>query len=209
MTHLTVAVVIPTIPGREVMLRRALRSVEDQLYRPDQIVIEPDPDRTGAWATRNRALERVTSDVIAWLDDDDWLKPRHLSVCLRVLQHRPSVGLVYSVPDLRGSRDPTATSYRGQWVLPWGIQFGPEQEYHLRTSGSFIPITHLVRTVYVREIGGFRKGYTLPDGRYRGEDEDYLIRLLDCGCRFEHINVQTWNWTAHPETSTAGKGKDH
>lgn len=206
MTRLTVAVCIPTIPGREELLQRALTSVKAQRRKPDQLLIERDSERTGAWATRNRLLARVDADVIAWLDDDDTLRPHHLMACMRVLEQsawRPD--LVYPVPRMVGGKDPTAVTYQGQFpVSPWGLRWSPEFAAHLRHVGSFIPMTHLVRTEYVRRIEGFRPGYTVDGGRYRGEDEDYLIRLLDAGAIFEHLDAVTWNWHVH-HAHTAGR----
>ncbi len=200
------AVVIPTIPGRESLLKGALSSVHAQQYKPDQVVVERDSQRTGAAQARNRALERVTTDVVAWLDDDDELQPHHIGACMRVLRRDPSVDLVYPAPIMVGGADPTATTVGGQWRLPWGVRFSSEQEMHLRRHGSFIPMTHLVRTEKVRQIGGFREGYWVDGGaRYRGEDEDYLIRLLDAGATFEHLNRRTWMWYVNPK-STAGRG---
>lgn len=209
MPRLSVAVVIPTIPGREAMLERALASVRAQRRRPDQVVVERDSLRTGADQARNRALERVTADVIAWLDDDDELKPNHLMTCMRVLeQSRERPDLVYPAPVVRGGEDPTAVSVQGQWRLPWGVRFGPEQEAHLRRFGSFIPMTHVVRTGIVRTVGGFLPGreVTTEGGgrRYRGEDEDYLVRLLDAGATFEHLDARTWYWNVHGG-NTAGR----
>lgn len=206
--RLTVAVVIPTIPGREEALQRALASVHVQTRKVDQIVVERDSLRTGAAQSRNRAMQRVTADVVAFLDDDDEFLPHHIASCIRVLEADPSVDLVYPVPRMADNgRDPTAVTHQGRLVLPWGIRFGAEQEAHLRRQGSFIPMTHLVRTEIVLRVNGFPDGFTLPDGRYRGEDEAYLIRLLDAGAKFEHLDRKTWIWHAHPRTSTAGKGQ--
>lgn len=209
-TRLTVAVVIPTIPGREAMLEQALASVRAQTRRPDQVIVERDSLRTGADQARNRALERVTADVVAWLDDDDQFLSGHIKACMRVLENSPDrPDLVYPVPAIIGGHDPTAVSVQGQWVKPWGVRFGPEQEAHLRRFGSFIPMTHLVRTELVRRIGGFRPGQDVTtEGvgrRYRGEDEDYLVRLLDAGARFEHLHAKTWTWNVH-SGNTGGRG---
>jgi glycosyltransferase involved in cell wall biosynthesis len=220
-TRLTVAVVIPTIPGREMLLEQARQSALRQERKPDQIVVERDSERTGAWAARNRGLARVHTDVVAWLDDDDALQPNHLKACMRVLENsafRPD--LVYPAPVMIGGADPTAVTHQSVFpVSPWGLRFTQEHAEHIRQVGSFIPMTHLVRTEAVRAIGGFRPGYTLPSGRYRGEDEDYLIRLLDRaedqGRRvqdvFEHARrsngrpLRTWYWNVHRE-HTAGRG---
>jgi glycosyltransferase involved in cell wall biosynthesis len=209
MSRLTVAVVIPTIPGREALLERARLSVHAQTRLPDQLVVERDSERTGAWAARNLALARVTTDVIAWLDDDDTLQPHHLRACMRVLEQSPfKPGLVYPRPRMIGGTDPTALTHQGRFpVSPWGLRWSPEHEAHLRAHGSFIPMTHLVMTKHVRAIDGFRPGYAVDGGRYRGEDEDYLIRLLDLGVGFEHLDAKTWNWNANPNRhSTAGRG---
>lgn len=207
MARLSVAVCIPTIPGREEYLARAVASVHAQVRKPDQLVIERDSERTGAWATRNRALARVTSDVIAWLDDDDEMKVNHLRACMRVLEQSPfKPDLVYPRPVVIGMQDPTAVTHQGVFpTSPWGLRFTREHAEHIRHVGSFIPMTHLVRTDHVRAVGGFRPGYALDGGRYRGEDEDYLIRLLDAGTVFEHLDAKTWYWRYNPR-STAGRG---
>lgn len=221
MPRLTVAVCIPTIPGREALLERACASARNQTRKPDQIVVERDSERTGAWAARNRALARVRTDVIAWLDDDDAFQPNHLQVCMRVMEHSPfRPDLVYPAPVMVGGKDPTAVTHQGVFPTPpWGLRFTREHAEHIRQIGSFIPMTHLVRTEAVREAGGFRHGYLVGQGRYRGEDEDYLIRLLDRGEDqgrrvqeiFEHVQrsdgrpVRTWYWHVH-SGHTAGRG---
>lgn len=205
--RLTVSVCIPTIPGRERELRRAVASVHKQTRKPDRILVERDDERRGAAAARNRLLERVDTDVIAWLDDDDWLGENHLRTCLRVLEAQPAVGLVYPRPRMVGGLDPTATRYQGRFpVSPWGLRWQPELEQHLRTQGSFIPMTHVVRADAVRAAGGFPEGRTLEDGRYQGEDERYLIAMLDHGTVFEHLDVPTWYWNAW-NGRTAGIGQ--
>jgi len=206
-SRLTVAVCIPSIPGRETDLMRAELSVMEQTRQPDQLLVELDTERTGAAATRNRLLDRVETDVIAWLDDDDFFEKEHLRICMRVMEQSPfRPVLVYPAPHMVNGRDPTAVSYQGKFpVSPWGLRFDSEMASHIKYAGSFIPMTHLVRTAAVRAAGGFPEGRTLPDGRYQGEDERYLIGLLDKGYGFEHINRRTWFWNVNPR-STAGKG---
>jgi len=201
--RLSVAVVVATIPGREELLEEALASIAAQHRQPEQVVVEYDPNRTGAAATRNRALAQVDTDLVAWLDDDDLLLRNHIGALARVLEHEPDVGLVYPAPRATGP-EPTAVTVNGVWRKPWGVEFGPEQAMHLRERGSFIPITHMVRTAAVRAVGGFPEGVTLPDGRYRGEDEALLIALLESGIWFRHLNVTTWVWRVW-DGHTAGK----
>lgn len=196
---LSVALVIPTIPGREGMLQRATISAAGQTRAPDQIIVQMDTVHAGAAVTRNRALEAVDCDLTAWLDDDDELLPNHIERLARVLERAATIDLVYPIPQVVGGRDPTAVAVNGNWVKPWGVAFGPEQADHLRDQGSFIPITHMVRTELVRRIGGFP-----PPGTTRWiEDWGYLVNLLDAGAVFYHLPVVTWRWQIH-ESMTGG-----
>ena len=204
--RLTVTVCIPTIPGRERFLLRAKQSVAAQTRPPDHVLVGLDRDRRGAAATRNTLLKQVVTDAVAWLDDDDWLAPGHLRACMRVLENSPEVGLVYPAPVMEGGQDPTAVTYQGVFpTSPWGLRWQPELAQHIRDHGSFIPITHVVRTGAVRRAGGFPEGVVLSSGRYRGEDEGYLLALLDAGAVFEHLDRRTWHWYVNPR-STAGRG---
>lgn len=197
------------------MLERARVSALRQSHKVDQLIVERDSERTGAWAARNRALARVTTDVVAWLDDDDWWGPHHIEACMRVLEQSPFCpDLVYPTPIMVGGTDPTAVTHQGVFpTKPWGLRFTQEMAEHIRQIGSFIPMTHLVRTDVVRAIEGFQQGYMIAN-RYRGEDEDYLVRLLDHGERqgrrvqeiFEHVDRKTWYWNAGRRGSTAGRG---
>jgi len=201
---LTVTVVVPTITGREKLLKRALRSVERQRRQPDALLVEHDVDRVGVAHMRNRALSKVDTDAVAWLDDDDELLPNHLKALMSILERRVSVDLVYPVPRMIGGDDPTATSLHGRWVRPWGIPFGDEQARHLRRYGNFIPMTHVVKTDVVRKAGGFPIPGTPEWPRHNVEDWGYLIRLLDAGCRIHHLDITTWLWHVH-DSHTGGE----
>lgn len=197
-----VTVCIATIPGRDRLLKRALMSIDRQHQGADAVIVEHDPNRTGAAATRNRMLARVETEWIAWLDDDDQLLPNHLDVLMAATE---DADLVYPIPRMATGTDPTAVVVNGQWVKPWGVPFTDECAFHIKARGSFIPVTHLVRTDLVREVGGFPDGRTLPGGRYQGEDERYLIELLEAGARFKHVSEETWLWFGSHGGNTAGK----
>lgn len=211
-----VTVCIPTVEGRERELERAVRSAQDQTWSAARILIQRDLDREGAAAARNQLIARTDTEWIAWLDDDDWLMPGHLAALGRAVQADPSLDLVYPTPQMEPRKRiggfeqvpvcPAATTYQGVFPRePWGLRWCQEFESHIRRRGSFIPITHLVRTEKAVEAGGFPPGRALPDGRYQGEDERYLIALLDRGAVFHHVPRTTWHWYANPR-STAGKG---
>lgn len=71
----SISVVIPTTDagahrfgGGKPNLKRAIKSCGDL-----PTIVEQDPNRTGAGPTRNRAIERVDTDWVGFLDDDDYL----------------------------------------------------------------------------------------------------------------------------------------
>lgn len=225
-----VTIVIPTIPGREHLLARAEKSARAQDYPSASLVVMVENDffRTGAAATRNRALNKVQTPWIAWLDDDDELMPGHVRTLINAAYRRDDVphaeshgswgtlltdvdtraaDLVYPIPEMepRHARDPTAVMHNGVMQKPWGLPFTPASAEHIRKRGSFIPMTHLVWADTAYEIGGFPDGVTLSNGRYSGEDEQYLIRMLKAGAVFKHEPSVTWIWHVHSE-HTAGKG---
>lgn len=182
-----VTVCIPTIPGREDFLANATRSARAQTVEPADVLVECDTEHAGAAPTRNKLIERVKTDWIAWLDDDDELLPNHLEVLTREAS-RGNADLVYSYMITSGGRDPLAVTVNMNWVSPFGVKFGQEQERHLRTFGNFIPITYLVRTDFCKKVGGFPP----PESHKRPEDHLFLIKLLDAGARFVHVPRRTW-----------------
>jgi glycosyltransferase involved in cell wall biosynthesis len=206
-----VTVVIPTIPGREDLLARAVRSVDSQRpHRPGDIIIEVDTARTGAAATRNRAVDRVTTDWIAWLDDDDELLPNHLRVLCGGAS-RTGADMIYSYAEFIGGRDPLGCWHRGTLVPePINVPFDDEARAAIRRDGNHIPITYLVRTELVRQVGGFPEGGSDPTVtvKHSGDCEDYLLilRMLDAGARFHHVTgVRTWRYHIH-DANTGGRG---
>lgn len=193
-----VTVLIPTIPGREALLQRALYSVSQQKIQPAAVVVEVDTGRTGAAATRNRALERVDTEWVAFLDDDDEMLPTHVKLCLVAANHTQA-DLVYTYPEFVGGHDPLATvDELGRFTPhPVNVPFGPLQEAWLRTQGNFIPVTNLVRTNAVKAVGGFPEPYSMDVAGASNDCEDalLLVKLLDAGARFYHYcGVRTWRY---------------
>jgi glycosyltransferase involved in cell wall biosynthesis len=203
-----VTVIIPTIPGREDLLQRAVASVQAQQVKPAAIVIELDVNRTGAAATRNRAIETVETDWIAVLDDDDEFLPNHLKVLLRGA-NVSGADLVFSYAEFVGGRDPLACLDDNGNLQPSPIwtPFGTWQEYSLRHLGNFIPCTVLMRTALVRQVGGYPEAYQF-DATVSRDCEDYglLLRLLDAGAKFHHVvGVRTWRYHYH-QGNLGGRG---
>lgn len=190
MSH-DISVVIPTIPPRAAMLRRALRSVTQQTLPAAAIVIEVDNDRTGAAQTRHRGLCKVDTEWTAFLDDDDVLDSDHLAV-LRACADEHGADYVWSQFRI---------GYTDGSTAPGPKPLGP---------GSFsqwddakpaqTTITTLVRTELAVKVGGFAAfqddGRTINGERF-GEDFDFTLRMRAAGAVFRHAPVVTWTWNHH------------
>ncbi len=200
----SVTVVIPTIPGREERLKEALESVYAQTLSPNDVVVYNDVQRRGAWYARNSALLSVKTSFVAYLDDDDKFLPDHLETLIGTAKLRTDADMVYSYMEIMGySRDPLACPVNGKLVLPLGVPFGKEQEFHLRFVGNFIPVTYLVKTNYCRLVGGMPEPYSAEWPRCC-EDWGFLIRLLDAGAKFVHIPRRTWIYNVHSDNTGGG-----
>jgi hypothetical protein len=175
-----ITVVIPTIPPRKALLERAVRSVEAQIRRPDGIVILGDATHEGACATRNRALAKVETEWAAFLDDDDEFLPIHLRTC-ETWARRTGADLVY----------------------PWFVQ--PEKNWdglgafgkpfetlaHELPHRNWIPVTVLVKTELLRDVGGFQPP---APGVQDCEDWGAWKALHAAGATFSHLPRRTWVW---------------
>lgn len=206
-----VTVVVPTIIGREDMVARALQSISAQQVKPGAVVVRCDIDRRGAAWCRNAAIELVKTDWIAFLDDDDELLPNHIKVLVRGA-NSSNADMVFSYARFEGGRDPLACIYGGVRLIPEPINvpWDSRAELSLRRYGNFIPVTYMVKTDIVRQVGGFPEPYSMPEVTTSGECEDYLLllKLLDAGAKFHHVcGVRTWIYRFH-DLNTGGRGAD-
>lgn len=175
-----ITVVIPTIPPRGDLLERALRSVHGQTRPADGIVIVGDPDRTGAMATRNRGLSRVTTEWTAFLDDDDEFFPMHLWA-LGYYAKITGADMVY----------PWFVQPEKNWdgLGAFGIPF--HEIAHELEHRNWIPVTVLVKTRLLRDVGGFQPPAPgVPDC----EDWGAWKALHAAGATIVHLPRRTWVW---------------
>lgn len=181
---LGITVVIPSLARRAGKLRRALESVTAQYLQPAEVIVKVDHDRDGAPITRQRGLDEVRTEWVAFLDDDDEFKPEHLDA-LHVAALETGADFVFSWYDVIGGTDPRADEFG----LPWDPA-SPRQT----------TITTLVRADLARDVGGFvTEGDDLhhPDRRYAGEDWTFTNRINDAGGLIYHLPRKTWRWHHH------------
>ena len=180
-----VTVIIPTVAPRAAMLQRALYSVDCQTLRPRTVIVEPDTNREGPAVVRNRALAKVKTEWVAFLDDDDVMLPHHLHT-LWTAQQTTNADLVWPWFTVEGGSDPFPQHQGRQW--------NPADPHQ-------IPITVLARTKALRTVGGFtpvgEDAGTDRLGHRMGEDWRLWLALSAAGYKFHHVDQTTWVWVHH------------
>lgn len=180
-----VSIVTATIPPRFALLDEARESVDAQTLRPTTHLISVDYKGQGSAVTRNQALKGAETEWVAFLDDDDLLKPQHLERLLAAAAEK-GADLVY----------PWFTCDGTEQLFAEGKPFDPED---IRRR-NYIPVTVLVRTSLVQKVGGFP---TPEDKDWIGNpvsacDEHGLwLRLLNAGAYFYHLPERTWHYRIH------------
>lgn len=189
-----ITVVIPSIPPRWRMLGRAVSSASRQLRPPKAIEIEIDKRREGAPATRQRALDRVVTPWVAFLDDDDQFMPFHLR---DLFAHAQNTGADYVYSWFR------AVAPNGE-VLPVDPIF-PETHF----TNEFDPanpiettIVTLVRTELAKSVGfhALDRGHDANTG----EDYNFTLGCVAAGATIRHLVKHTWFWH-HDSQNTSGR----
>lgn len=183
----SITVVTPTIAPRKFLVERARFSVTSQTYAGDVIheVVE-DVNREGAPITRQRGLDAVETEWVAFLDDDDEFKPQHLEKLMTAALENDA-DYVYSWYKVVGGHDPRREVFGRPWDPSNPVQ---------------TTITTLVRA-NVAKAAGFvlRDGETedllSPDRHYAGEDWRFTKRVNDSGAKIHHLPEITWLWYHH------------
>lgn len=172
-----VTVVIPTIPGRESMLARALGSA---LAQTIDVIVEVETDREGLGpgATRNRAVARAKTEWVAFLDDDDEMYPHHVESLLRA-----------------ATLEKADAAYAGyDQVIFIGARFRRLCNPKMTDYAHPMPVTFLVRREAFLAVGGFRDE--------RPEEYHLQERLREHGVVFAHCPERTWQYSVHGKNTS-------
>lgn len=162
------------------MLHEAISSVTNQSLPAAALSIAVDVEREGAPATRQRALDAVTTPWVAFLDDDDLFMNVHLE---HLYTHARDTGadFVYSWFLVPGGADPFPATHFSE-------PFDPDNP--IETT-----VTVLVRTELAKAVGfqSLNRGH----GQNTGEDRFFTLGCLQEGAKVSHLVERTWWWRHH------------
>jgi glycosyltransferase involved in cell wall biosynthesis len=208
-----ISVVIPVYKPKREYLQQAFESVFSQTYPNFEVCVADDGSGVD-WlrqyflelkkchtnfhytlrnqnghisAATNSALELVSGQYVAFMDQDDLLSPHALNEFALAIVSNPKLKLIYSDED---KIDETGRRFEGH--------FKPDFSPNLLLGQNYISHMSCINTILVRELGGLRVGL---EG---AQDHDLLLRALpylDCE-NVHHIPKILYHWRAI-EGSTA------
>jgi glycosyltransferase involved in cell wall biosynthesis/2-polyprenyl-3-methyl-5-hydroxy-6-metoxy-1,4-benzoquinol methylase len=199
------SVIMPVYDTPERWLRRAIESVQAQLYPDWELCIADDAsqakhirplltrlaaedprikitlrERNGhISAASNSALELATGSFVVLLDHDDELAPHALYMLAEELAAHPETDLLYS--------DEDKIDEKGRRFDPY---FKNDWSPDLLSSQNYFSHLGAYRTSLVREAGGFRQGY---EG---SQDYDLALRCAERTNRVRHVPAVLYHWRA-------------
>jgi O-antigen biosynthesis protein len=209
-----ISVLLPIYNSNLKWLRRAILSVQKQLYPRWELCIVDDAstDRK-VWpfvqrcarqderiklvrraqnghisAASNDALRLASGDFVALLDHDDELAPTALYFVAFALNKNPDLHLLYSDEDKLDARDRRFEPYfKSDW--------NPE----LFLAQNFISHLSVYRTDLVRRVGGFRVGF---EG---SQDYDLTLRCIEeiQPKQIEHLPWVLYHWRAGDQSTAS------
>jgi hypothetical protein len=195
-----ITVAIPAHPARVAngMLDRAVASVKNQLLPAADISIAIDENGDGAAVTRQRALDAVQTEWVAFLDSDDWFYPEHLKVLAAGAKiFKADYLFSYYMVHFPDGKPWPANDPLGHF----GKQFNP-QKPHQTT------ITTLVRTELAKKIGFQNPPEGAEIGGHRGgEDWFFTVGCAQAGAKMIHVPRRTWAWVHHGANSSGIPGR--
>jgi glycosyltransferase involved in cell wall biosynthesis len=208
-----VSVVVPT-KDRAELLDQTLRSIAEQTEPAAEVIVADDgsTDDTAAVVARHRAtlvrngeggwgaaggrnagLERVRTDLVAFVDSDDLLLPGALAALLAALRGAPAAPFAFG-------QGLSAARLDAGWTPHGLIHPDPEELEGLPASifaRNSVPSSGaLVRAEDARAIGGFDTGLHFV------EDQDFWVRLARRGDPV-HVPELVCVYRIHPDNRHA------
>jgi GT2 family glycosyltransferase len=198
-----ITIIMPVYNTEEIWLRRAIQSVQSQLYQNWEMCVVNDAStkhhimpildqyaasdprirvkqlskRSGITGASCEALAMATGEFVGLLDHDDELTPDALWEVASRLNRNPELDLVYS--------DEDKLTTDGARVEPF---FKPDWSPDTLLSMNYITHFAVFRRSLLQAIGGFRSGY---EG---AQDYDLLLRVTEKTNHIAHVPKILYHW---------------
>ena len=214
-----VSIVMPVYNPKIEHLRKAIASVEAQIYdkwelcicddastsadvrseleaaavRDQRIRVHFIEQNSGISEASNRAIQFATGEFIGLLDHDDELAPHALHENVSLLQIHPEADLIYS--------DEDKLDESGSRVDPF---FKPDWSPEYMMSCKYVCHFSVFRTELVKSIGGFRRGF---EG---SQDYDLVLRASERTGAIFHVPQMLYHWRkSSTSTAASAMSKDY
>lgn len=211
----TIAAVIPLYNGAR-FIEEAIGSVLAQTFPPNEIIVVDDGSQDegpeivarykqiklvrkangGQSSARNFGVRHATSDLIAFLDQDDIWYPAHLEYLVKPFQksHPRPLGWVYSNLD---EMDAQGRTVHRSLLHFLGAQHPKRSLGECLARDMYIlPSASLISRAAFERVGGF-------DERLSGyEDDDLFLRLFCAGYDHVFIDESLSRWRIYPDSSS-------
>jgi len=210
-----ISIVMPVYNVEKIWLKKAVKSVFDQIYENWELCIVDDAStekhikrvlskyiknekvkikflkkNIGISGASNEALSLATGEFVGFLDDDDELSIDALFEIVKLLNRNPHADLIYSDEDKLNSE--------GKRVEPF---FKPDWSPDLLLSYNYICHFSVYRKKIINKVEGFRSGF---EG---SQDYDLLLRFTEKTDKIFHIPKILYHWRKL-EGSTASTHKE-
>lgn len=210
-----ISVVMPTFNANPEWLRKAIESVQNQIYPNWEICIADDASTDPAvralletfaeedsrikvvfreknghiCAASNSALQLAVGEWVALMDHDDLLAETALYYVADAILANPGVQLIYSDEDKIDESGVRASPY-------FKCDWNPDLFY----SHNMLSHLGVYRKSLIDEVGGFREGY---EG---SQDYDLALRCIENLDRrsIYHIPRVLYHWRIHSESTAGG-----
>lgn len=202
---MTISVVIPCYNCSDTIIN-TLESVFNQTKQPKEIICVDDGStdttpqllesvknkitilsqhNSGVSSARNKAIEIVSSEYIAFLDSDDIWKPHHLATLSKVAEtgEYSIIGSSYYKQKIHDHARTPALSFPDKSDESKILNFLEYCKLKAKNQRVFWTSAVMVPTELVRELGGFRTSYT------HGEDQALWLQLMTQGNGIKLSNI--------------------